>query len=227
MKYEIILFDADQTLFDFKKCEYQALSDSLCELSLPCDKTYIDKYSEINEGLWKKLERGEIEKSRLAVERFEIFCREFDFDCDALSLSELYKANLAKQVILIDGAQELVKNLSKTHRLFIVTNGIKKVQEGRLARSTIKDYFEQVFISEVVGYEKPKREFFDAVKAQIPAFDSKRAIIIGASLTSDMRGGIDAGIDTCWYNPEGKQVPDGMPITYVIGNLNEIYEIVL
>lgn len=226
MKYGIILFDADQTLFDFKKCEYQALSDSLCELSLPNDKAYIDRYSEINDALWKKLERGEIEKSRLVIERFEIFCREFAFDCDVTVLSDLYRANLAKQAILVDGAEELVRALSKDHRLFIITNGVKKVQEGRLVRSTIKDHFEKVFISEVVGYEKPKREFFDTVKAQIPDFDVKNAIVIGDSLTSDMRGGIDAGIDTCWYNPEGKAVPDGMPITYVIRDLKEIYEIV-
>ena len=226
MRYGIILFDADQTLFDFKKCEYQALFEALAILSLPNDKAYIERYSEINDMLWKKLERGEIEKSRLVVERFELFCREFGFECDVLALSELYKARLAEQAILIDGAEELVRDLSKDHRLFIITNGIKKVQEGRLARSPIKDFFEDVFISEVVGYEKPKREFFDAVKAQISDFDEKNAIVIGDSLTSDIKGGINAGIDTCWYNPEGKAVPDGMPITYVIKDLGEIYGIV-
>lgn len=226
MKYKIILFDADQTLFDFKRCEYQALSDALCELSLPNDKKYIDRYSEINDMLWKKLEKGETEKSRLVVERFEIFCREFSFDCDVTALSNLYKEKLAKQAFLIDGAEQLVKTLCKDHRLFIITNGIKKVQQGRLALSPIKECFEQVFISEVVGYEKPKREFFDAVMEQIPDFDIKDAIVIGDSLTSDIKGGIDAGIDTCWYNPEGKRPPADMPITYVIKDLCEIYDIV-
>ena len=226
MKYRIILFDADQTLFDFKKCEYQALFEALSELSLPNGKKYIDRYSEINDMLWKKLERGETEKSRLVVERFELFCREFSFDCDVIELSDLYRAKLAQQAFLIDGAEELIKTLYKDHRLFIITNGIKKVQEGRLERSPIKEYFEQVFISETVGYEKPKREFFDAVMTQIPDFDIKEAIVIGDSLTSDIKGGIGAGIDTCWYNPEGKKAPDDMPITYVIKDLCEIFDIV-
>ena len=226
MRYGIILFDADQTLFDFKKCEYQALSEALCELSLPSGKEYIDRYSEINESLWKKLERGEIEKTRLTLERFELFCREFSFDCDASVLSELYKARLAEQAILIDGAEELVKKLSKDHRLFIITNGIKKVQTGRFSRSPITSSFERIFISEEIGHEKPKREFFDAVKALIEGFDEKDAIVIGDSLTSDIKGGIGAGIDTCWYNPEGKEAPEDMPITYVIRDLEEIYAIV-
>ena len=226
MKYEIILFDADQTLFDFKKCEYHALKEALCELSLPDDDKYIRRYSEINDMMWKKLERGETEKSRLVVERFEIFLREFSFDCEPTRLSALYKEKLSQQAYLIDGAEQILDALSQDHRLFIITNGIKTVQEGRISRAPIKKYFERMFISEEVGFEKPKREFFDAVMSKIPDFDKERAIVIGDSLTSDIKGGIGAGIDTCWYNPEGKSAPEGMPITYIIKDLGEILNIV-
>lgn len=226
MKYGIILFDADGTLFDFKKCERSALQLALSELSLPNGDTYIERYSEINELMWKRLERGEIEKSRLAVERFEVFLRELSLHGDAARLSELYKARLSEQAYLIEGAESVLSELSAEHRLFIITNGIKSVQEGRMSRSPIKKYFEKVFISEELGFEKPRREFFDKVASGISGFSADNAIVIGDSLTSDIQGGINAGIDTCWYNPQGNGKPEGMNITYTVGDLKEILPIV-
>lgn len=226
MKYGIILFDADGTLFDFKKCESSALRLALAELSLPNGDLYIERYSEINELMWKRLERGEIEKSRLAVERFEVFLNELSLEGDAARLSELYKTRLAEQTYLIEGAESVLAQLSADHRLFIITNGIKTVQEGRMSRSPIKKYFEDVFISEEIGYEKPRREFFDKVASRISDFNADNAIVIGDSLTSDIQGGINAGIDTCWYNPQGKSKPEGMDITYTVGDLWEILPIV-
>ena len=226
MKYSIILFDADHTLFDFKKCEYHALKEALSELSLPNGDEYIERYSEINEMMWKALERGEITKERLVLERFERFLKEFDFDCDTERLSELYKERLSQQTYLFDGVEELLKKLYGTRRMFIITNGVKRVQDGRMSRSPISRYFEKIFISEVIGYEKPSKRFFESVMAQIPDFDIKRAIVIGDSLTSDIKGGINAGIDTCWYNPEGKKAPADMPITYTVRDLAEILDII-
>ena len=226
MKYSIILFDADHTLFDFKKCEYHALKEALSELSLPNGDEYIERYSEINEMMWKALERGEITKEGLVLERFERFLREFSFDCDTERLSELYKEYLSQQTYLFDGVEELLKKLYGTRRMFIITNGVKRVQDGRMSRSPISRYFEKIFISEVIGYEKPSKRFFESVMAQIPDFDIKSAIVIGDSLTSDIKGGINAGIDTCWYNPEGKEAPADMTITYTVRDLAEILDII-
>lgn len=226
MKYKILLFDADHTLFDFKKCEYHALREALEELSLPNDDRYIDGYSEINEKMWKALERGEITKERLALKRFEVFAEEFSLTCNAHELAELYKVCLSRQTYLFDGVEELLARLYGAFRMFIITNGIKSVQEGRMSRSQISKYFEKIFISEVIGYEKPSKSFFDAVKKQIPDFDIRGSLVIGDSLTSDIKGGINAGIDTCWYNPDGKDAPSDMPITYTVKNLSELLDII-
>ena len=226
MKYKILLFDADHTLFDFKKCEYHALREALEELSLPNDDRYIDGYSEINEKMWKALERGEITKERLALKRFEVFAEEFSLTCNAYELAELYKERLSQQTYLFDGVEELLARLYGAFRMFIITNGIKSVQEGRMSRSQISKYFEKIFISEVIGYEKPSKSFFDAVKKQIPDFDIRGSLVIGDSLTSDIKGGINAGIDTCWYNPDGKEAPSDMPITYTVKNLSELLDII-
>ncbi len=226
MKYKIVLFDADQTLFDFKKCEAFALKACLAELGLRSDDECIETYSKINEALWKKLERGEIEKSKLVTERFVQFCDALSFDCDALQLSKRYRENLADQAFLFEGAVDILDALGTEARLFLVTNGLKSVQTGRLERSGIGKYFEEIFISEEVGAEKPDVKFFDAVKSRIDNFEDKEAIIIGDSLTSDIKGGINAGIDTCWYNPEGKEAPRDMKITYIIKELSELKEII-
>ena len=193
---------------------------------MPSGDAYIERYSEINEMMWKMLERGEISKPRLIVERFERFLSEFSLDANAERLSELYFERLSRQTFLFDGVEELLQKLYNTHRLFIITNGVKRVQDGRMSRSPITKYFEKIFISEVVGYEKPSRKFFEIVTAQISDFDIRDAIVVGDSLTSDIKGGIDAGIDTCWYNPDGKTAPSDMPITYTVRELAEILDVV-
>ena len=224
-KYKFVLFDADATLLDFKRSEYEAVVDVLEKFGLPVSDEIIAKYSEINDMHWKMLERGEIEKNRLYAARWERFCEFYGFDADASAMSDFYPLTLAKKSYLMDGALEICKYLYGKYRMFVVTNGKKSVQDGRFDPSPLAPMFEGVFVSEEIGFEKPRREFFDAVSAKIDGFDAKKAIIIGDSLTSDMQGGINYGIDTCWFNPAGKELPDGMNITYVINSLDELSNI--
>lgn len=226
-KYTTILFDADDTLFDFKRSEHEAVKDVLSLVGLPETDEIIEKYSEINKGYWKMLERGEITKKDLFIARWKTF---LDFygvkDEDAEMIAKHYLTSLSQKCYLLDGAEEMCKNLCEKFRLYIVTNGYAIVQHGRFDKSPIRKYFEDMFISEEMGAEKPSVEYFDAVFSKIPDFDKDKSIIIGDSLSSDIKGGINAGIDTCWYNPKGASNPENLSITYTVSNFSEIEDIV-
>ena len=226
-KYTTILFDADDTLFDFKCSEHEAVKDVLSLVGLPETNEIIEKYSEINKGYWKMLERGEITKKDLFIARWKTFLDFYGLtDADAEMIAKHYLTSLSQKCYLLDGAEELCQKLYGKFRLYIVTNGYAVVQHGRFDKSPIRQYFEDMFISEEMGAEKPSREYFDAVFSKIPDFDKERAIIIGDSLTSDIKGGINSGIDTCWYNPKGVYAPEDFSITYTISRLSEIEDIV-
>ena len=225
MKYEFLLFDADHTLFDFKTGEYYALKEALEYYNLPSSDKHIERYSDINVKYWKMLERGEIDKKSLMLARFVEFATEYGFEDKAQGLSDLYMSNLAHQAQLFEGALEMIAELSKKYRLFIITNGVKSTQDGRFGISPITKYFEKIFISEVVGFEKPHKEFFNAVANGIDGFDPEKAIVIGDSLSSDIKGAINSGLDCIWYNPQKKDAPEGWNITYTVENFEEILEI--
>ena len=226
-KYTTILFDADDTLFDFKRSEHEAVKDVLALVGLPDTDEIIAKYSEINKGYWKMLERGEITKKDLFIARWKSFLDFYGLnEVDAKMIANHYLAKLSQKCYLLDGAEELCEKLCGKFRLFIVTNGYAIVQHGRFDNSPIRKYFEDMFISEEMGAEKPTKEYFNAVFSKIPDFSTEKSIIIGDSLSSDIKGGINAGIDTCWYNPDGKEAPEEMNITYIVSKLSEIEDIV-
>lgn len=225
MKYDVVFFDADDTLLDFKRAEREALEYTLDKNALPSDGTIISAYSSINDSLWKKLELGEITKEKLKTQRFEELCEKFGFSADPARMSADYINSLSTMAYMLDGAEELCRTLKDKYRMYIVTNGMEDVQRGRLERFSAKDCFLDFFISGKIGYEKPRREFFEIATESIKNFDPRKAIIIGDSLSSDMRGGIDFGIDTCWYNPKGKDKPDGMDITYIASSFDDIKEL--
>lgn len=226
MRYTTVLFDADGTLFDFARCEREALVLACRKNGVDIDEEGIKLYSKINEACWKALERGEIDKESLRVKRFEDFGRAYGFSCDFDKLSKEYTDYLAEQSFLIDGAEEMLASLCGKCRMYIITNGIEYVQKSRFARSPINKFFERLFISGEIGYEKPDIRFFDAVKREIPDFDAEKTLVVGDSLTSDMKGGINAGLDCCFYSPAGKSAPPEMNIKYTVSELSEIKEIV-
>ncbi len=226
-KYSIVLFDADETLLDFLRSERTALVEALTSFGIPCPEETIALYSGINLSLWKMLERGEIKKDVLRVKRFEMLANELGLDVDPTALAFAYTDSLKKQSFVLDGAIDICRKLSAHVKLYMVTNGLKDVQSGRLAGSGLLPYFSGVFVSEDIGIEKPDVKYFEAVARAIPGFDKKDAIIIGDSLSSDMKGGINFGIDTCWFNPKSKSAPDEMKLTYTVTSLSELENIVL
>ena len=224
-KYEWILFDADDTLLDFKLGERRAITATFGAFGLPTDDEVIATYSRINDNLWKMLERGEVTKDRLKVLRFEQFCERYGFDCDGAVLADAYVENLKKQTVLLDGAEDVCRALYGKYKMYIITNGIEAVQTARFGGCAVKEFFEKCYISDALGVAKPKKGFFDAVAADIEGFDKSKALVVGDSLTSDIKGGVEYGIDTCWLNPKGNEVPEGLNITYVIKDIRDILAI--
>lgn len=227
VRYPIVLFDADNTLFDFHTSEREALCDALRFVGITPNEEMIQVYSRINDALWKRLERGEVTKNALRVIRFEELCAYYGLKTDVARLAVAYTDFLSTKQYLMPGAMEVCEALAPHCDLYIITNGIKSVQRGRFEPSPLRPFFKDLFISEELGFEKPKREYFDAVAASIPDFDPRRALVVGDSLSSDVQGGIQAGIDTCWINHKGQTPPDDLRIDYVIRELKDVVPLVL
>lgn len=227
MPYGTVLFDADNTLLDFTRSEHDALYDCLVARGLPHDEHIIARYAAINDAYWKMLERGEIHREALRIQRFATFAEEFGFDCEPRALADEYMAMLCTKSYLMEGALELCQALYGKCRLYLITNGNTKVQKDRFDPSPLAPLFENVFISEKMGCAKPEKAYFDAVAASIPDFQPEDTLVVGDSLSSDIQGGIQAGLDTCWFNPKGKVAPAGMHIRYTVRTLAEVRPIIL
>jgi 2-haloacid dehalogenase len=220
MTYTWLLFDADDTLFDFPLAEANALRQTLEQAGLPFETPYFEIYSRFNLQVWKEFERGQVTAAELRTKRFRLFFDEIGFAADPEAVSPRYLQNLALGIDLLPGAEAVIRALKPRFHLALVTNGLAEVQRPRLLRSALADCFEGLFISEEIGAAKPSREYFEAVFRAIGNPPKSEVLIIGDSLTSDMQGGIHYGIDTCWYNPTGKSTD--LPVTYQIRNLNEL-----
>lgn len=201
---EFVLLDLDDTILDFHKAEDLALRDTLRAFGVePCDEL-VALYSEINDSQWKLLEQGLLTRPEVKLRRFELFFERIGVQADAEAARAFYEKRLGVGHIFLPGALEMLERLFGKYRLFIVSNGTTAVQTSRLASADIGRYFEKIFLSEEVGSVKPEKLFFERCFSEIPGFAPDRAIIFGDSLTSDIQGGINAGIRTCWFNPHGK-----------------------
>lgn len=225
MTYTHILFDIDNTLLDFNKTEVFALEKSLESSGVAFELEHLSGYQAINHQYWKDFEAGKVSLPELKIGRFQSFLDSINHDTDATEFSAMYRNYLSQGSFLLDGAEELVKSLAPHFSLHIITNGFSKVQRPRLAASPITPYFESITISEEVGYKKPDKEIFDIVFEAMGQPDKKSTIIVGDSLSSDIQGGINYGIDTCWYNPEHKTTPSDKNINYVITELQDLFSI--
>ena len=201
----ILLIDLDNTILDFNAAERSALKRALTELGVPFDEKVLERYHALNIRHWEMLEDGLLTREEVLVKRFEALYRELGIEADACRTQALYESKLSEGHWFVPGAEALLETMYGAYRLFICSNGVGSVQDGRIASAGIAPYFEDVFISERVGGNKPERAFFEACFARIPGFRRHRALILGDSLTSDIRGGVNAGIRTCWFNPQGRE----------------------
>lgn len=224
---KVILWDMDGTILDFKAAEHNAIRECFKKFQLgECTDEMIQEYSALNDSYWKRLELGEITKSRLLVQRFEEFLSSYHLDASiATDFNREYQLRLGDTICFLDHAYELIQSLQGCVKQYIVTNGALVAQKRKLERSNLLPLIDGVFISDEIGFEKPAREFFDYVLQHIGTYTKDEILIVGDSLTSDMLGGIHAGIQCCWYNPEHKDNTSGLAINYTIENLNQLQEL--
>ena len=217
-----VLFDLDDTLFDFHKAEKIALTKTLVHFGIDPTEETLALYSTINAAHWKRLELGEISREEVKVGRYRELFETIGVECDPVKATAYYESMLAIGHYFMPGAPELLEELYRKYRLYIVPNGTAKVQEGRIGSSGITKYMDGIFISQILGANKPDKQFFDICFAEIPDFLLSETVIIGDSLSSDIKGGINAGITTVWFNPKGIENDSDIKPDYTIKDLSEV-----
>ena len=221
--YEIFLFDADNTLYDYDAAEAYALQTTFEHCGFDYSESIRTKYRIFNTQVWDAYEKGEMTKEDLQPARFDRLFKAIGVQHDAKDFNAQYLVELGRGTFLIDGAIEVCKTIiSQGKQTFIVTNGILATQESRIKHSLLKDYITDSFVSEVIGYKKPDIEYFEYVFSHIPQVSKDKILIIGDSLTADITGGSKAGIDSCWFNLYGISNNTKIKPTYEISRLSEL-----
>jgi YjjG family noncanonical pyrimidine nucleotidase len=223
--YPWLWFDADGTLFNFEKAEVIALRNAFLSVQTPYEDRFLEVFQGINRQVWQALERREITPAMLSLRRFELLVDALNLTCSPGGLSTAFLEQLAQQVELIDGAYDVLSSLHTSCRIAIVTNGLQVVQRSRLGRSPVQQFVSELIISEEVGSPKPEPGFFAAAFDRMGNPATSDVLLIGDSLTSDIQGGINYGLDTCWFNPKGEVRPTALPITYEIVHLRELLDL--
>lgn len=228
MSIKIILWDLDGTLTDFASAEKAALRSGFEAFGYgPCDDEMARRYAVHNEACWKRIEKEKVDKAAFLVQRFVDFFQGEGLPTDRASeFNHFYQLALGDTIVYNDDSYELVKSLKGKVLQYIVTNGTWEAQTNKLKKSGFDELTDGAFISETTGYDKPAKGYFDYVFDRIEACDRREILIVGDSLTSDMTGGLNQGIVTAWYNPEGLNMPGEMAIDYDLRNLNEVKGIV-
>ncbi|WP_242235762.1 YjjG family noncanonical pyrimidine nucleotidase [Bacillus cereus group sp. BfR-BA-01316] len=222
-KYKTLLFDVDDTLLDFQKAEKIALRMLFEEKELLLTDEIEDRYNKINKSLWGSFEKGEITRNEVVNTRFSILFKEYGEEVDGILFENNYRSYLEEGNQLMQGAFEFINQIQSKYDLYIVTNGIFKTQDKRLRNAGLHALFKDIFVSEDTGFQKPMKEYFDYVFERIPNFASEEGLIIGDSLSADIKGGYVAGIDTCWFNPEKKSNDSEIVPTYEVHKFEELY----
>ena len=227
MKYDILLFDADNTVLDFDSSEEQALRKAFCEEGLEFSARALEVYRKNNISQWQLFERGKLTKSQVLIKRFELTFRDLNLPQEkAKSTGDLYEEYLKEGFFIVPHVVEVLTELQDKCQLYVVSNGVAEIQNSRMKGSGLEKYFIDRFVSETVGYPKPQIEYFNYCFAHIANFDRAKTLIIGDSLTSDIQGGVNAGIDTCWFNPKHLANSSALSPTYEIDDLRQLLRLV-
>lgn len=225
MTFRSILIDIDDTLLDFGKAEKAAIAKAYRDYGIDPSERNIARYSVINQAQWELMEQGLLTRDRVLLRRHELFFKELGVEIPLQEFEDCYRAYLGVGHYFIEGAEELLAYLHGKYNLYIASNGVAETQYSRMASAGINKYFKEVFISETTGSHKPEKAYFDYCFARMENFDPKTTLIIGDSLTSDIKGGLDAGIQTCWFNPKGKPSRPDIRPHYEIRSLKELQSI--
>ena len=227
MKYDLVLFDLDGTLFDYKKAEKYALTNAFADFGInDLSAELTKKYQDINHEIWQKFEQKKITSVKLRTERFKILFEQEAMDFDPVKFSQRYLYHLSQADFYLPKAKELIKYFHGKVKMALITNGLSDVQQGRYGKSDIKDFVPHIFISEEIGIPKPHPEIFEFIFEQLNFNDKEKALIVGDSLNSDIQGGNNFGIDSVWFNQDMMENTGTSVPTYEINDLNELKKIV-
>lgn len=218
-RYDILLLDADDTVFDFCAAERIAFFQTMKWAGIDADDRLYATYSAINERHWKALERGELTREQVLFGRYAVFLETCGLTGDPDALNGYYMEALSTCDILFPDSLESLEALSENHRIYFVTNGNAGVQRGRFNKSPVMRYVDDFFISGEIGYEKPDIRYFEAIFQKIPNFDRAQALLVGDSPTSDLAGAARAGLDSCYVDRRGKKLPSDIMPTYRVDDL--------
>ena len=219
---EFLFLDLDDTILDFKKAEYIAIGKTVADFGVEPTEEIRHRYHVINKWHWEQLEKGTMTRAEILEGRFKVLFDELGVQVDAEKVARVYEKNLGTGHWFLPGAEEAVASLSKKYRLFLASNGTASVQKGRMTSANLYRFFEQSFVSQELGHNKPSIEYFEAAFARIPGFDPAQCLMVGDSLTSDILGGKNAGVRTVWINPHHKTAPEAMKPDYEIERLADL-----
>ena len=220
--FEFLFLDLDDTILDFHKAEHLALGKTFRQFGLEPTEPVMARYSQINKAHWERLERKELTREEVLVGRFAVLFAEVGIVADAEKCARAYEDNLSVGHYFLPGAPEALEALSRKYKLYLASNGTAKVQAGRLKSANISHYFQEIFVSQEIGANKPDLVYFQRCFAKIPGFDPRKAMMVGDSLTSDILGGQQAGMATCWVNPQGKPGRQDIRPDYEIQGLHQL-----
>ena len=226
--FKVLLWDLDNTVLDFNYAQSNSLKHAFERFSLgECTDEMIESFVEINARHWEMLERGEISRKQVFTKRFEEFLKKYDLrkKVTPSAINKEFENGICHTIAFLDDSYEILSRTRWDYATYCVTNGDTEVQKQRIKVSMLYKVFKDVFISQEIGYDKPKKEFFDYVLSHIEPCEKDEILIIGDSLSSDMLGGNRAGIKCCWYNPNGAPKPDNIRIDYEIKSLYEVLKI--
>jgi len=226
-RYDYVLFDADNTLYDFDRAEQEALRKVFKRRGYPTGPEVIEQYLAINRGLWARFDRGEVRQDWLVVERFAAFVRAMGGTDDPAEFNREYLTCLGEGAYLLPGAEELCRKLAGPCTLAIVTNGVALAQRSRFQASPLSAVIPWLFISEEVGAGKPDPAFFRAVFREMGIRDPGRVLMVGDNLLTDIQGGLSAGVDTAWYNVSHRPAAGGIVPTYEVASYQELETLIL
>lgn len=225
--YNCLLLDVDGTLLDFDAAEHKAFMETMEHFELPATSETLEAYLAINTQLWTALEKGQIKRDKLVVQRFAQLLQTLGVQKDPAKLNTWYLNQLGAHADLMPGALEAVTELAEVATLAVVSNGVEQVQLSRLRDSGLNAFLDGVFVSERVGAEKPSRRIFETALRQLGVENRDRVLMVGDSLTADIQGGRNAGLATCWCNFSGKELPAGPKPTHIIEQWQQLYKIVM
>lgn len=225
--YNCLLLDVDNTMLDFETAEHKAFFETMEQYNLSASSEVFETYLAINKPLWKSLEQGRIKREKLMVERFDKLLKELGATGDAAEMNRYYLGQLATHADIFPGTLEAIAELAEVATLAVVSNGVDAVQKSRLEASHLAEYMDGIFVSERVGVEKPARRIFDTALKQLGIETTERVLVVGDSLSADIKGAQNCGLASCWFNPAGAPLPEQNQPTFTIASLSDLYKIVM